>query len=200
MILNSEGTPALARHWPWTVLAALLIAGVAWVLVPSTTRSGLAQRRASSPENLRLVKELGDNKAYDRLIELATQADSTLRRLAAVRLTELEGDGSTAAMVELYHRTTDAEVKTMVIDALARISEIEPLSRIALSDQNPDYRQRALQRIKYLKMNSESADIRNWNVPRLADLLNQVKEEAPPPPPPRPVLWRRRPPPPPPRP
>ncbi|MGZ8842832.1 MAG: M56 family metallopeptidase [Pyrinomonadaceae bacterium] len=200
MILNREGTRVLARHWPWTILAALLIAGVAWVLVPSTMPSGVAQTRTASAENQRLVKELGDNKAYDKLIELATQASGALRRLAAVRLTELEGDGSTAAMVELFNRTSEAEVKIMVIDALARISEIEPLTKIALSDQNAEYRQRALQRIKYLKTNSESADVRNWNAPGLAEQLKGVKSEGPPPPPPARSGSRRSPPPPPARP
>ncbi len=203
MILNGEGTRALARHWPWTIFAALLIAGVAWVLVPNTMPSGVAQTRTRSSENMRLVKELGDNKQYERLIELATQApDSRLKRLAAIRLTELEGDGSTAAMVELYNRTSDAELKRMVIDTLARISEIEPLTRIALSDQNSEYRQRALQRIKHLKTNNESTDVRNWDAPGLAEQLKGVRSEGPPPPPPPPPPAarsgsRRSPPPPP---
>src|SRR5262249_58126222 len=118
--------------------------------------------------------------------------DPELRRLAAVQLTEIEGDGSTAAMVELYSQTDDPEVKTLVIDTLARISEIEPLTVIALSDSNSEYRQRALRRIKFLKMNSESTDVRNWDAPGLADKLQQTQAEPPPPPPPRPLHSVRR--------
>ena len=113
--------------------------------------------------------------------------DFELRRLAAVQLTELEGDGSTQAMVEIYDQTSDPDVKIMMIDTLARISEMEPLSKIALFDQNAEYRLRALRRIKFLKANSESTDVRNWEVANLINQLNQVTEEAPPPPPPPPV-------------
>jgi hypothetical protein len=138
--------------------------------------------------------------------------DPELRRLAAVRLTELEGDGSTQAMVELYNQTSEPEVKTMLIDTFARISEIDPLSRIASSDPSEENRQRALRRIKFLKEHSESADVRNWDVSSLTDQLKQVSAEplpplppppAPPPPPPptsaAPATRDLPPPPPPPR-
>jgi hypothetical protein len=110
----------------------------------------------------------------------------------------LEGDGSTQAMVDLYNKTDDPQVKIMVTDTLARISEIEPLIRIALSAQDPEEKQRALRRIKFLKQNSESNDVRNFDVSSLGEELNQVSAEPPPPPPPPPAPSRRMLPPPPP--
>jgi beta-lactamase regulating signal transducer with metallopeptidase domain len=191
MILNNERMRVIAQQWKYLILSAALIAAVAWLLVPGRlTRTGLAQPQ---PDNLsgklQLVKTLGDNKAFDELIEIALRnPDAELRRLAAIRLTELEGDGSTAAMVELYNKSDDPLVKTMVIDTLGRISEIEPLTKIALSDPSPEYRQRALERIRWLKETSESRDVKVWDVSGLQDELNKLSSEpqAPPPPPPPP--------------
>ncbi|MCI0524391.1 MAG: HEAT repeat domain-containing protein, partial [Acidobacteria bacterium] len=133
------------------------------------------------------VKSLGDNKAYAELTKMALHhPDAELRRLAAIRITEMEGDGSTDAMVELYNKTDDPEVKQMVIDTLGRISEIEPLTKIALSDPSPELRERALYRIKWLKETGDSADIKAWYVPELQNQLNQLQDQPPAPPPPPP--------------
>jgi len=130
---------------------------------------------------------LGDNKAYSDLIEIGLRnPDTELRRLAAIQLTELEGDGSTDAMVELYWMTDDPEVKAMVIETLARISEIEPLTKIALSDPSPEYREQALTRIKWLKETSDHGDIKAWNVPEIQKQLNKLQDQPPAPPPPPP--------------
>jgi beta-lactamase regulating signal transducer with metallopeptidase domain len=185
MILNGDRARAGARQWKSLVLSAGLIAIVAWMLLPSSLRPGLAQAIDNSAHKLQVVKALGVNKAFDELIEMALRnPDWELRRLAAIRLTELEGDGSTQAMVELYSRTNDPQVKTMLIDTMARISEIEPLTKIALSDQNAECRLRALQRIKFIKGNSESNDVKNWDVSSLANQLNKISGEGPPPAPP----------------
>jgi ketosteroid isomerase-like protein len=117
----------------------------------------------------------------------AQNPDALLRRLAAIRLTELEGDGSTAAMLKLYHQSDDPEVKRLVIDTLGRISEIGPLTNIALSDQSPEYRERALERIKWLKQTSESTDVRTWDLSSLQEQLNQLPPPPTPPPPPSPL-------------
>ncbi len=78
---------------------------------------------------------MGESKAYDDLLEMALRdPDVEFRRLAAIRLTGLEGDGSTEAMFELYKRSDDPEVKAMVIYTFCRISEIKPLTKIALSE------------------------------------------------------------------
>ena len=191
MIMNKDRVRVIARQWKYLIAPFGLIALVAWLLIPAgSAKPGLAQPQANTTDGkLELVKSLGDNKAYDGLIEMALRnPDAELRRLAAIRLTELEGDGSTDAMVELYNKTDDPEVKQMVIDTLGRIGEIEPLTKIALSDSSPELRERALYRVKWLKENSESADVRTWNVPELQKQLDQLKDlpPAPPPPPPPP--------------
>jgi beta-lactamase regulating signal transducer with metallopeptidase domain len=201
MILNGENVRTIARHWKATVCSAALIAILAWLLIPGAPISGIAQTTKDRAEQRRVVEALGEQKNFDQLIEMALRnLFPDLRHLAAVRLTELEGDGSTAAMVQLYDQTNEPMVKRLMIDALARISEIEPLTKIALSEQNPEYRERALRRIKYLKTHSESPDVRNWDVPGLADQLNQTQDEPIPPPPPKPPgaeRWLPLPPPPP---
>ncbi|PYS44860.1 MAG: hypothetical protein DMF71_02065 [Acidobacteria bacterium] len=97
-------------------------------------------------------------------------------------------------MVDLYNKTDDAQVKIIVTDTLARISEIEPLTKIALSAKDPEEKQRALRRIKFLKQNSESTDVRNFDVSSLGEELNQVSAEPPPAPPPPPAPSSRMPP------
>ena len=177
MILNRDRARDFARQWKYLIAPAGLIVLVAWLLVPaSTARRGLARPQLdSAAHKLELVKSLGESRAYKDLIELVLRdPDEELRRLAAIRLTELEGDGSTAAMLELYDKSGDPVVKMMVIDTLGRISEIEPLTKIALSAQSPEYRRRALMRINWLKATSESADVNAWDVSALQEQLDQA--------------------------
>jgi beta-lactamase regulating signal transducer with metallopeptidase domain len=197
MIFKSDRMRTGVRNWKFMILSSAIIALVAWLLIPAGASTPAQSQPASqSRAKMKIVKEMGERKAFDELIDTALRnPDPEMRRLAAVRLTELEGDGSTQAMVDLYHQSDDSQVKIMVIDTLARISEIEPLMQIALSAQDPEEKQRALRRIKFLKQSSESNDVRNFDVSSLGDELNQVSAEPPPPPPPAPA--RRMPPPPP---
>jgi beta-lactamase regulating signal transducer with metallopeptidase domain len=190
MILNFDRVRAGARHWKLMTLFAGLIAVIAWLLIPlGGIESSQAQLTDRPIDKARLVRTLGNNKAFDELIEMALRnPDTELRRLAALRLIELEGDGSTAAMVALYNQTNDPEVKIMLIDTFASNSEMEVLVQIASSDANTEYRLRALRRIKFLKADSESTDIKDWDVSQLTEQLNQVSAEPPPPPaPPSPL-------------
>jgi len=191
MIMNKDRVRVIARQWKYLIAPVGLIALVAWLLIPAgSAKPGLAQPQANTTDfKLQLVKSLGDGKAYGDLIEMALRnPDAELRRLAAIRLTEMEGDGSTDAMVELYNKTDDPEVKRMVVETLARNSEIEPLTKIALSDPSAELRERALYRIKWLQENSLSRDIKLWNVPKLQEQLDKLQDQpsAPPPPPPPP--------------
>jgi hypothetical protein len=140
MILNKNRARATTRQLKYLILSAALIALVAWMLIPGhLTKSGLAQPQpADKKGKLQLVKTLGDSKAFNDLIEIALRnPDAELRRLAAIQLIGLEGDGSAAAMFELYNKSDDPEVKGMVIDAFGWISEIELLTKIALNDPSP---------------------------------------------------------------
>lgn len=189
MIMNKDRVRVIARQWKYLVLPVAMIAIVAWLLIPAgTVKRGLAQPHADTTEaKLQIVKSLGDNKAYADLIELALHnPDAELQRLAAIRLTEMEGDGSTDAMVELYRKTGDPVVKQIIVETLARVSEIEPLTKIALSDPSPELREQALTRVKWLKETSKSADVRAWNAPGLQEQLNRLQDQPPAPPPPPP--------------
>jgi beta-lactamase regulating signal transducer with metallopeptidase domain len=199
MIFKSDPMRAGVRNWKFTIFSSVIIALAAWLLIPAVATTPVqSQTPRESRAKMRIVREMGERKAFDDLIEISLHSpDPEMRRLAAVQLTQLEGDGSTQAMVDLYGKTDDPQVKIMLIDALARISEIEPLTQIALSAQDPEEKQRALRRIKFLKQNSESSDVRNFDVSSLGEELNQVSAEPPPPPPPPPAPLRRMPPPPP---
>jgi len=200
MIFKSDRMRAGVRNWKFMIGSPVIIALVAWLLIPAATTTHMqSQTSPESRAKMQTLKDMGERKAFDELIEMSLHnPDPEMRRLAAVQLTQLEGDGSTQAMVDLYNKTDDPQVKIMVTDTLARISEIEPLIRIALSAQDPEEKQRALRRIKFLKQNSESNDVRNFDVSSLGEELNQVSAEPPPPPPPPPAPSRRMLPPPPP--
>jgi beta-lactamase regulating signal transducer with metallopeptidase domain len=195
MIFKSDRMRAGVRNGKFMFFSPVIIAVVAWLLIPAGVATPVqSQTSHESRAKMQLVKEMGESKAFDDLIEMSLHnPDAEMRRLASVQLTQLEGDGSTQAMVDLYNKTDDPQVKTMVTDTLARISEIEPLTKIALSEQDLGEKQRALRRIKFLKQNSESSDVRNFDVSSLGEELNQVSAEPPPPPPPAPS--RRMPPP-----
>ncbi len=189
MILTKDRTRVIARQWKYLLLPMAMIATVAWLLIPlGVPKPGLAQPQANTGDSkFQVVKTLGDNKAYKDLVEMALHnSDAELRRLAATRLTELEGDNSTEAMVDLYWQTKDLEVQQMMIETFARIGAIEPLTKIALSDPSVELRERALSRVKWLKETSESAEVKTWNVPGLREELNKLQDQPPAPPPPPP--------------
>ena len=188
MILNHDRTRAGARHWKLMTMAVASIAIVTWLLIPAGgVEPGLArQLNQPAADKIQMVKDLGDDKAYGQLIEMALRnPDGELRSLAAVRLTELEGDGSTEALVSLYNQSSEPEVKNMMIDALARASEMEALVTVARSESNPDYRLRAIKRINWLKQTSDSKEVRAWDISSLGNEVQQKPSE--PPPPPRPI-------------
>jgi len=125
-----------------------------------------------------MVQRLGDDKAFDELIEMALRnPDAELRGLAVTKLIELEGDGSTPAIVELYDKSNEPSIKRVLIETLGRISEIEPLTKIALLDRSTEYRHLALVQIKHLKETSDSGDIKAWDVSSLQDQLNKLKSQ-----------------------
>src|SRR2546430_576469 len=198
MIFRSDRTRAGVRNWKFTIFSPVIIGLVAWLLIPAGVATPARSQTQTSPQSrakMQIAKELGERKAFDDLIEMSLHnPDPEMPRLAVVQLTQLEGDGSTQAMVDLYNKTDDAQVKIIVTDTLARISEIEPLTKIALSAKDPEEKQRALRRIKFLKQNSESTDVRNFDVSSLGEELNQVPAEPPPPPPPPPAPSSRMPP------
>ncbi len=180
MILTNDRTRATTRQWRYMIAPAMLIAIAAWVLVPTgPARSSLAQgRNGGASSNLEIVQRLGADKAFDELIEMALRnPDAELRGLAVGQLTELEGDGSTAAMVEVYEKSSEPGVKRVLIETLGRISEIEPLTKIALLDRSAEYRRLALIQIKHLKGTSDSGDIKAWDVSSLQDQLNKLKSQ-----------------------
>ena len=179
MILTNDRMRATTRQWRYTIAPAMLIAIAAWILVPTgPARTSLAQNQPKASSSLVIVQRLGEDKAFDELIEMALRnPDAELRSLAVTQLTELEGDGSTAAMVELYDKSSEPNVKRVLIETLGRISEIEPLTKIALLDRSAEYRRLALIQIKHLKETSDSGDIKSWDVSSLQDQLNKLKSQ-----------------------
>ena len=180
MILTNDRMRATTRQWRYMIAPAMLIAIAAWILVPTgPARTSLAQSQTGkASSNLEIVQRLGEDKAFDELIEMALRnPDAELRDLALTKLTELEGDGSTAAMVEVYEKSSEPNVKRVLIETLGRISEIEPLTKIALLDRSAEYRHLALIQIKHLKETSDSGDIKAWDVSSLQDQLNKLKSQ-----------------------
>jgi beta-lactamase regulating signal transducer with metallopeptidase domain len=178
MILSNDRTRAVTRQWRYTIAPAMLIGITVWLLVPAGPgRSSRAQNQTGAASaNREIVQRLGGEKAFDELLEMALRnPDPELRDLAVTQLTELEGDGSTSAMVELYDKTSDPNVKRVLIETLGRISEIEPLTKIALLDRSEEYRHLALIQIKRLKETSDSRDLKAWDVSSLQDELNKLK-------------------------
>ena len=177
MILTNDRMRVTTRQWRYLIAPAMLIAIAAWVLVPTgPARSSRAQSQTSP--NREMVQRLGDDKAFDELIEMALRnPDAELRGLAVTKLIELEGDGSTPAIVELYDKSNEPSIKRVLIETLGRISEIEPLTKIALLDRSTEYRHLALVQIKHLKETSDSGDIKAWDVSSLQDQLNKLKSQ-----------------------
>jgi beta-lactamase regulating signal transducer with metallopeptidase domain len=192
MILNKDRVRIIARQWRYLILPVALIAVAAWMLIPGRgARPGLAQSQpVDTSDKLQIVRSLVENKEFDDLIETASRnPDAELRRLAAIQITEIEGVYGASMMFSLYNESDDHEVKTMLIDSLSRINEIERLKQIALSDQSPEYRRQALYRVKWLKENSKRPDVKAWDVSALQDQLSELSQEPPPPPPPPPSNW-----------
>ena len=177
MILTNDRMRVTTRQWRYMIAPAMLIAIAAWVLVP-TGPARVSRAQSQTSLNREMVQGLGDDKAFDELIEMALRnPDAELRGLAVIKLIELEGDGSTPAIVELYDKSNEPSIKRVLIETLGRISEIEPLTKIALLDRSTEYRHLALVQIKHLKETSDSGDIKAWDVSSLQDQLNKLKSQ-----------------------
>jgi len=66
-------------------------------------------------------------------------------------LTELEGDGSTAALLILYKRSNDVRTKNLIIENLGERREFESLCRLAKEDPSPELRQAAQNQLELKK-------------------------------------------------
>jgi hypothetical protein len=73
-------------------------------------------------------------------------------------LTELEGDGSTAALIELYSRSEDIQVKKTMLEALGERNDYGPLSSIARSEPDPQLCGVALEQLARIEKTSDSRD------------------------------------------
>jgi beta-lactamase regulating signal transducer with metallopeptidase domain len=176
MILNKDRTRALAGKWKYLILPATLIALVAWLLLPGRlAKSSLAQQ-ASGDLNELLAKYVGDSKNFDDLVEAAlTNPDPEMRQKAVLRLHVLEGDGSLAALVKLYNKSSDPMIKRMVIQSLGKRGAGDKLGIIAQTEQSPELRQMANEAIKDLKENTVSLMILPNGKLEMAELFGKIE-------------------------
>jgi len=106
-----------------------------------------------------LIRYLGDRKVFDKLIEIAaSDKDLDFARQAAQRLSELEGDGSTAALVLLYQRSNVVSVKEMILNSLGERTESQPLKEISTTESDLGLRDAALKQLKRIERTSDSRD------------------------------------------
>ncbi|HKQ79678.1 MAG TPA: nuclear transport factor 2 family protein [Blastocatellia bacterium] len=195
MILNDDRARVVAKQWNFLLLAAGLIAFVAWMLIPgSNVKSGLAQNQAEKgatklvdtlPRKAQAVKEISERQGYDGLVQTAL-TDPELSRDALSRLIFFDRDKNTGALVKLYQQSSDPIVKEIIIHSLGRRLAVEPLTAISQTDPSPEFRQLASSTLKWLQ-ESEGA-----NELKLREELNNrarlsrrdVPPPLPPPPPP----------------
>jgi hypothetical protein len=174
MILSKRRLPSSSRRWPFLTLAIALIAVTVWIVVPGrpagagqiqdqisqrSRSGGMANKSKGTWIRESLFKALGDAKDFDKLIDIAlTDSDADLRHRAVQRLTELEGDGSTAALIELYSRSEDIQVKKTMLEALGERNDYGPLSSIARSEPDPQLCGVALEQLARIEKTSDSRD------------------------------------------
>jgi hypothetical protein len=174
MILSKRRLPSSSRRWPFLTLAIALIAVAVWIVVPGrpagagqiqdqisqrSRSGGMANRSKGTWIRESLFKALGDAKDFDKLIDIAlTDSDADLRHRAVQRLTELEGDGSTAALIELYSRSEDIQVKKTMLEALGERNDYGALSSIARSEPDPQLCGVALEQLSRIEKTSDSRD------------------------------------------
>jgi beta-lactamase regulating signal transducer with metallopeptidase domain len=200
MILNRNRVRLVARQWKYLILPACLIAAAVWLLAPGSIakpgakQDGTLHQMDTAGLKDMLVKYMGDSKAYDDLIDIALNSpDIELRQKAVTRLTTIEGDGSEGALIALYEQTRELAVKEIIIHTFGRRSEIEPLAMIAQRDPSEQFRQLALEVIKWLKETTDSNDIKSWDSSAYnatqslkRQMAQHRKVEGPPPLPPPP--------------
>jgi hypothetical protein len=215
MIMNKDRRRMLAGKWKYLILPATLIAIVAWMLIPARlAKPGLAQQAVGDLDDL-VAKYMGDSKNFDDLVETAlTNPDPETRQKAVLRLYILEGDGSVAALVKLYNKSSDPMIKRMIIQSLGARGLKEQLAAIAQTEQSPDFRRMANEAIVRLDENAVTLRLidrkdftvvdQNGKVILASDLINDTTgnlveaelkkqllsvrdtQDAPPPPPPPP--------------
>jgi beta-lactamase regulating signal transducer with metallopeptidase domain len=195
MILNTDRARVVARQWKFLLLTAGLIAFVAWLLIPGNNlKSGLAQRQAEKgaskpidtlPPKAQAVKDIGDLRGYDGLVQTAL-TDPELGRAALSRLVFFDRDKNTGALVKLFQQSSDLIVKEIVIHSLGRRVEVEPLTAIAQADPSPEFRQLASNVLKWLQEGDGANEVRRREELALQARYSRRDDPPPPPPPPPP--------------
>jgi beta-lactamase regulating signal transducer with metallopeptidase domain len=182
MILNEDRVRSVAKQWRYLLFSALLIVGVAWLLIPTpTTKPGFAQ----VPER-RMVGRLMEFPNYFRmstpevLNHALTAPEKTNRWSASSELLRRRTEESNQAVAKLYDNTDDQTIKQWIIDKHAERSEMESLVRIAYAEPTDERRAAALRSIKWLKQISDDERIKSWD---LSAFQNQLDRLTPAPPP-----------------
>jgi beta-lactamase regulating signal transducer with metallopeptidase domain len=178
MILSEDRVRRIAGHWRHLIIPAVLIAVAAWLVAPGRmAKSALAQQNPADNLEELIAKYMSDSKNFDDLVETALNSfDHDARRNAVLRLAVLEGDGSTAALVDLYKRSADAEIKRMVIDTLGRRNDGEQLAKLAEFEQSPEFQDALSTEIKRLEEQRVTGEP---NVLLVWDSKNSTDESAP---------------------
>jgi hypothetical protein len=144
-----------------------------------------------------LIDSLGQRKAMAKLMELAVaEPNEQLRQLAAQRLLEMEGDGVADALVDLYGRARDVELRENIIRSLGRRGDIDRLAMVGDMENDMENNQELIrlnsEQLEWMAVNHESTDTRRraheWLAMRRGQATSKDKyvPDYPPPPPPPP--------------
>jgi beta-lactamase regulating signal transducer with metallopeptidase domain len=150
-----------SKRWQLFIpIAAFLL--LTWLFVPQSPVTAQADRaqnlRASENSTDDGIRALGNEKAFDKLIAIVlSDSDRTLRWRALHQICEIEGDGSSEALIGLYDDVRDHDMKVALIQALGDRKSLEKLVNIASNETVAEFRQRALAKLTELEGDGSSS-------------------------------------------
>lgn len=113
-----------------------------------------------------ILSSLMVSGATTKLIELANnEKDPTARRKAIQLLGVMDREKTGPALLDLYHKESDAKLKKQIIQALFTQGNVKPLIDLARAEKDPDLKRDAVRVLSMMK-SKEAADY-------MLEVLNQ---------------------------
>jgi beta-lactamase regulating signal transducer with metallopeptidase domain len=146
----------------------------------------------------KLIGQLGERKAFAKLLELAVkEPGAALRQQAVQRLLEIEGDGSEGALIDLYSIVRDQPTRESIIRTFGQRGELGGLALVRDVESDQGLLRLNWQQFEWLAVHSESADTRRaaqeWMAMKRGQSTGKDSPSwgpPPPPPPPPPPMPR----------
>jgi HEAT repeat protein len=117
------------------------------------------QKESNKELKLQILSALGNNGAYDRIIEVAkSEKDADIRNRAIRSLGNMRAERSGAALIEIYPTLTDVAAKKAVIQGLANQNNAEGIITLARKETTWELKKSMVEKLTNMPKNKAAQD------------------------------------------